>query len=86
MKIHWLTALPLFAFAPSSLAQALRGLGDHEGAAGEFPVRSVRFEVDDDFGPATPGWGRTRFDRIGDALEEIPTDGIVFVHSGVYEL
>jgi len=40
--------------------------------------------VDDDFGPATPGWGVTHFARIQDGIDATGTNDTIYVAAGVY--
>jgi len=40
--------------------------------------------VDDDFTPATPGWGTTRFDNIQDGIDAVASPGTVHVAAGYY--
>jgi len=40
--------------------------------------------VDDDFTPATPGWGTTHFDNIQDGIDAVASLGTVHVAGGTY--
>ena len=40
--------------------------------------------VDDDFTPATPGWGTTHFDKIQDGIDAVANGGTVNVAAGTY--
>jgi len=40
--------------------------------------------VDDDFGPSTPGWGITHFDKIQDGVDAVDEGGRVNVAGGFY--
>jgi len=57
----------------------------------ETPVTDIRNKlplfsvfVDDDFNEYTPDWNITRFSNIQDAINSIPENGVVNVHSGTY--
>lgn len=41
-------------------------------------------EVDPAYGPATPGWGSLRFDRVQPAVDAVPSGGTVRVAPGTY--
>jgi parallel beta-helix repeat protein len=51
------------------------------------PVRVLAPEVwvDDDFGPATPGWQETAYDTIQHAIDGVAPGGIVHVQNGTYQ-
>lgn len=40
--------------------------------------------VDDDFTPATLGWGTTHFDKIQDGIDAVASGGTVHVAAGTY--
>lgn len=40
--------------------------------------------IDDDFGPSTPGWGVTHFDRIQDGIDAMDAGGTAHVSQGTY--
>ena len=40
--------------------------------------------VDDDFNRSTPGWGTTHFNSIEDGINNVDTNGTVYVAAGMY--
>lgn len=70
----------LFLFPVAAMAQQARGPARHlvPGSA----VQQVW--VSPAFGPATPGWQVSRFDRVQDAVDAVPTGGFVSVLAGTY--
>lgn len=61
-------------------------LGDPETPVLEtrdkLPLFAV--SVDDDFNESTPDWNITCFDKIQEAANAVPENGVVNVHSGIY--
>jgi parallel beta-helix repeat protein len=61
-------------------------LGDPETPVFETREKLPLFSVfvDDGFNEATPDWNITRFDNIQKAVNAVPENGVVNVHSGIY--
>jgi len=61
-------------------------LGDPETPVTDKRNKLKSFDVfvDDDFNESTPDWNSTRFSNIQEAINSIPENGVVNVHSGIY--
>jgi parallel beta-helix repeat protein len=61
-------------------------LGDPETPVLETRDKLPLFAVfvDDDFNESTPDWNTTRFNKIQEAINAVPENGVVNVYSGVY--
>jgi len=61
-------------------------LGDPETPVFETREKLPLFSVfvDDDFNESTPDWNITCFDKIQEAVNAVPENGVVNVHSGTY--
>jgi len=49
-----------------------------------YPTKPLTVYVDDDYSPSTPGWQKTRFDKIQDGIGAVAKNGKVKVNNGIY--
>ncbi|MEW6745733.1 MAG: hypothetical protein AB1486_23535 [Planctomycetota bacterium] len=79
--------MPARISSPTLVGLALAAIALSAPVSAQVPIDPHPSEitwVDDDFGPSTPGWGKTCFDTIQGGIDAVAPYGSVHVNPGYY--